>query len=290
MALAFRSSIIKRSYVSFVTHFQQRLREHGSGSVDLEFKDERTAIVTINNEEMKNCMTGKMMAEMLDVVRELESWETGTTAILKGAGNCFCSGADLNLMRGILKTPEAASMMSRYMHNVMNRFRNLPLITCSAIESFAVGGGAEMATVTDFRVMSEDAKIHFIHSRLGAAPGWGGGSRLTKLVGHQRALLMMGSAMAANAENGAKWGLVDRISKPGEAFSEALDFISAFVPNSTTGTPVADSVRAAKIIAIHAEDEELSSALRKEAERFETVWGNAENAKALDSDVKAGKM
>eukprot|EP01029_Cantina_marsupialis_P013042 TRINITY_DN289333_c0_g2_i1.p2 TRINITY_DN289333_c0_g2~~TRINITY_DN289333_c0_g2_i1.p2 ORF type:complete len:155 (+),score=31.35 TRINITY_DN289333_c0_g2_i1:1279-1743(+) len=136
MALAFRSSIIKRSYVSFVTHFQQRLREHGSGSVDLEFKDERTAIVTINNEEMKNCMTGKMMAEMLDVVRELESWETGTTAILKGAGNCFCSGADLNLMRGILKTPEAASMMSRYMHNVMNRFRNLPLITCSAIESF----------------------------------------------------------------------------------------------------------------------------------------------------------
>jgi len=44
-----------------------------------------------------------------------------------------------------------------------------------------MGGGAELATSTDFRVMSTKAKIQFVQSRMGVSCGWGGTSRLVKV-------------------------------------------------------------------------------------------------------------
>jgi hypothetical protein len=44
-----------------------------------------------------------------------------------------------------------------------------------------MGGGAELATSTDFRVMSTKGKIQFVQSRMGVSCGWGGTSRLVKV-------------------------------------------------------------------------------------------------------------
>jgi len=51
----------------------------------------------------------------------------------------------------------------------------------AALGGPAMGGGAELATSTDFRVMSTKAKIQFVQSRMGVSCGWGGTSRLVKV-------------------------------------------------------------------------------------------------------------
>ena len=56
--------------------------------------------------------------------------------------------------------------MSLVMHAATNRFRSLPLISVAAIEGAAVGGGAELTTCCDHRILSHDAYIHFVHAKM----------------------------------------------------------------------------------------------------------------------------
>ena len=88
----------------------------------------------------------------------------------------FCSGADIAHARdgGVLASPEAGALMAALMTETLDTFRNLPLLTCAAVDGHAVGGGAELATAADWRCVSRDATVRFVHGRMGVSPGWGG--------------------------------------------------------------------------------------------------------------------
>lgn len=67
--------------------------------------------------------------------------------------------------------------------SIICRFSRLHLITAVLIEGRALGGGAELTTAADFRLMAHNAKVEFVHMRMGVLPAWGGTTRLTRLVG-----------------------------------------------------------------------------------------------------------
>ena len=51
--------------------------------------------------------------------------------------------------------------------------RDLPLISVAVLEGGAVGGGAELATACDWRVVGpKGAWVQFVHVRMGISPGW----------------------------------------------------------------------------------------------------------------------
>ena len=79
------------------------------------------------------------------------------------------------------------------MQTNLNRIRRLGLVSVSLIEGFAIGGGAEVSTSTDFRVMtnSEKSYIRFIHHRLSLCPGWGGDLRLVQVIERNQALKVL---------------------------------------------------------------------------------------------------
>jgi enoyl-CoA hydratase/carnithine racemase len=81
----------------------------------------------------------------------------------------------MNMRRQTYYFPESK------LDNFLSLCRRAPLITVAALGGPAMGGGAELATSTDFRVMSTKAKIQFVQSRMGVSCGWGGTSRLVKV-------------------------------------------------------------------------------------------------------------
>ena len=129
-----------------IEKFLDRLSKYGGGQILLE-KDNSSgvAVVTIENYRRKNALTGYMMAALKGVVNELEAWEQGKAVILRGYGDTFCSGGDLNAVMKEIGTPEEGRMMCEYMQETLTRFMELPLISVAALNGKSLGGGAEVS-------------------------------------------------------------------------------------------------------------------------------------------------
>jgi ethylmalonyl-CoA/methylmalonyl-CoA decarboxylase len=161
-----------------------------------------------------------MMCQLDEAVRSVETWEDGRVLLLSGEGGHFCSGADLSTVRLAIDTPERGALMSQLMTDTLNRMRNLPLLSIAAIDGAAVGGGAELCTATDLRVVSLNATIQFVHTRLGAAPGWGGAARLAQDVGRSSALKLLLLAEKLDADAIMRLGLAHACGHEGESATD----------------------------------------------------------------------
>lgn len=80
------------------------------------------------------------------------------------------------------------------------------LVVQKSVFSFFLG---QLITACDFRLMSKDAEIRFIQVKMGLTPGWGGGARLVKLLGKQKALQLLGKGEKVDLSYGHQLGLVD---------------------------------------------------------------------------------
>ena len=196
----------------------------GGGTVSLDTcRGDGIAVVTIDNAASRNALTPIMMCQFADAVAQLE--EEGASAdrassphaavVLRGKGGFFCSGADLRVAAKALATPAAGAAMCAFMHHWTSRFRRLPLVSVAAIAGGAVGGGTELATACDHRLMAADAHWCMVHARHGLVPGWGGGARVQRLVGRRAALRLLAGSAKVSAAAALRCGLADGVVDAG---------------------------------------------------------------------------
>lgn len=264
--------------------FLENLSEYGSGSIFVE-KDNSSgvAVVTIENHKRRNALTGHMMVVLKEVVNELEEWEAGKAVILRGHGDTFCSGGDLKAVMKEIGTPEEGRMMCEYMQETLTRFMELPLISVAALNGKTLGGGAELATACDFRLMDQTAEIGFVQSRLGISTGWGGGSRLVKIIGKRKALQLLATADILSFSAASQFGLVDGELESNKDSSEScIDWLTdgKFLHSN------AKVVQTMKKISVNADDMSLRDALDEERDLFAAHWGGPLHIEALNKNMK----
>jgi len=270
----------------------------GSGSVDLELDEKtRIATVTLNHPEKRNALSGAMMMDLGLATHELSVWRSGLGVVLKGAGKHFCSGPNLNLVKNI-SNPLDGLLMATYMHSVSTQFYRLPMVTVALVHGNAVGGGADLTTACDFRLLHPDARIGFVQSEMGVSPGWGGGARLVRLVGRSKALKILASGKVLRAGEAQAIGLADEVLDDGNDSSSdsnsssssdssssshdaAVEFISKLVGSKDT-----DVVRTVKMISTVAEEESMKQALEVERTLFSKIWGGKPHLDAMAGNIK----
>jgi len=249
------------------------------GSISL-VQDNSTGIarLTLQNVERRNSLSGPMMCQLGEAVRSVETWEDGRVLLLSGEGGHFCSGADLGTVRQAIDTPERGALMSQLMTDTLNRLRNLPLLSIAAIDGAAVGGGAELCIATDLRVLSLNATIQFVHTRLGAAPGWGGAARLTQEIGRSSALRLLLLAEKLDVEAIMRLGLAHACGHEGESASDVA--MRTIITPSLEASASVDSMRAIKG-QVAATSTIPDSVLREQTWLFSPLWGVGANRKAV---------
>ena len=126
--------------------------------------------------------------------------------VLASAGRVFCAGADLAnanpVEKGVQDTRNPFYVAAAKLFGVKK-----PVV--AAIQGAAVGAGLGLALVADFRVAAPEAKFSGNFVQLGFHPGFGISAVLERVVGRQRALLMLLTGRRIKADEAAEWGLVD---------------------------------------------------------------------------------
>jgi enoyl-CoA hydratase len=185
-------------------------------------EDGAVAVVTIDRPEVANAIDRPTAEALADAFRRFEESAAAAVAVLTGANETFCAGADLKAMQ----EPGAprASRVEPDGDGPVGPTRMLlrkPVI--AAVEGHAVAGGLELAAWCDLRVAAEDA-IFGVYCRRWGIPLMDGGTiRLARLIGHGHALDMILTGRGVGGEEALRMGLANRVVPRGQTLTAATE-------------------------------------------------------------------
>ena len=187
-------------------------------------KEGAVGIITLNRPPV-NPFNYAAIDNLGKAFTELENDKTIRSIIIIGGGEkAFSAGFDIASFADPMNV-----WMPRYGHIVYNKIERSAKPVVAAINGFALGGGFELALACHFRVMvdTEKATLGLPEINLGIIPGWGGTQRLPRLVGRTRALEIALMGRKINAKEAYDWGLINKVSKPGETLKDAKEYAMA---------------------------------------------------------------
>ena len=184
-------------------------------------EDESVARIVLNRPTVLNALSMQLSDELFDAIeRVLHSTEL-KVLVITGAGGNFCVGDDITEM---VKWGNANEVMrrARFYQSMANMLEELDKTTISAVDGYAVGGGLEITMACDFVVATERAKWGMPEIDVGITPGWGGTTRMARLIGRRmtKEINMLGALHPAR--RAVELGLWNRLV-PDDGLEAAVD-------------------------------------------------------------------
>ena len=307
--------------------FLDSIKMQGVGAVHCE-KRNHIVEVTLSNPQKKNALSGKMIYQLAILVDELlfsQDHSETVGLILRGdkSGGSFCAGLDFSTALENAHQQEFAPLMCHLMTDLCTRIQCANIVSIAFIDGYALGGGAELSTACDYRILTSSSNIGFVHAKLGASPGWGGGRRLFDIVGRCHTLHLLGTASILSATEAYRIGLATQVvpsvtTSTDDPVVAAYEYMNQFalmeypaavkdmkslvaglsifdLPPSTTCNPIGNDSnnsnshidkRTLEVMEKAHEAILASSRVVTEKRVFFKRWGSVENTKALRSKVE----
>ncbi|MHA1144320.1 MAG: enoyl-CoA hydratase/isomerase family protein [Candidatus Helarchaeota archaeon] len=168
------------------------------------------AWITLNRPKTMNSLSMRLSDEIVKAIELVRQTTKIKFLVIKGAGNNFCVGDDIKEM---MKWGDANEITRRvrYYQNMANQLEELDKITIAAVDGYAVGGGLEITMACDFVIATERAKWGMPEVDVGITPGWGGTTRLSRLIGRRRAKEINLIGALHTAQRAVEWNLWNRV-------------------------------------------------------------------------------
>jgi len=191
-----------------------------------------TLVVTMNRPEVRNALSGEMLATMEQAWDRVNSDPEIRVCILTGAGGAFCAGADLKSMNS--KPPSESFESGEYdpsvIKGLLKGFRlTKPLI--AAVEGPAIAGGTEILQGTDIRVAGESAKFGVSEARWSLYPMGGSAVRLPRQIPYTVAAELLLTGRHVKAPEAKELGLIGHVVPDGQALAKAHEIADMIAAN-----------------------------------------------------------
>ncbi|MBU1942621.1 MAG: enoyl-CoA hydratase/isomerase family protein [Actinobacteria bacterium] len=192
-------------------------------------------VLTLNRPEKKNAFTMDLVQEMGAVMHELQFDDEVRAVVVTGAGDGFCTGADLSGGGGREDAFTAPGMRitcfaySRLCHAMW--VLEKPII--GAINGVAAGAGCNLAFSCDLLVASEKAKFIQVFVRRGLIADLGGTYFLPRLIGLAKAKELMFFGDDVPARKALEMGLVNAVVPQEELMDKAMEIADRLAAGPT---------------------------------------------------------
>src|SRR5438876_8421477 len=148
--------------------------------------------------------------QQLDFIEQDDSLEG--VMMVSSKKSIFIAGADLKTLLHQAQTGEMRAFIAEG-QRIFNRLAALKIPTCAAIHGACAGGGYEITLACDWRIASDDpaTRIGLPETTLGLIPGWGGCTRLPRLIGAEKAAEVILKGKLYSAQEAKQLRLIDEI-------------------------------------------------------------------------------
>jgi enoyl-CoA hydratase/carnithine racemase len=175
--------------------------------------------VTFNRPEKYNAISDGMLEALRAAIDTFGSRRDLRVLLLRAVGKYFSAGVEISpdISPDVDGTLDGRAWYRRKFHALFDEFEAVEKTIVAAHQGPCLGGGLELSLSCDFRLAAASARYGLPEIDIGALPGSGGVSRLTRIVGPHwtRWLVMAGEQVSA--EEAQRIGFVHAVY-PDEEF------------------------------------------------------------------------
>lgn len=220
----------------------------------------RVATITLHRPEKRNALNGAMVAELQTVFKQAEEDTAVKVIVLKGSGEAFCAGADLEYLQQLQKNTRAENLEdSRELMRLMQQIYYHEKVVIAQVEGHAIAGGCGLVTLCDLSYAVPEAKLGYTEVKIGFIPALVS-VFLVRKIGEGRAkdLLLTGRLIpAAKAE---EYGLLNQAVPA----AEIAAYVAGIAEELCNGAS-ANSLKVTKKLIAGILDQSLEQALEQAA-------------------------
>ncbi|MDJ0590393.1 MAG: enoyl-CoA hydratase-related protein [Pleurocapsa sp. MO_226.B13] len=193
--------------------------------------------ITLNRPEVLNALSLEVLEKLSSIMDEVKINQDVKAVVITGAGEkAFSAGANIQYLHQA--SPLEVQTYSRLAVTVTNKIENLGKVVIAAINGYALGGGLEIAEACMLRIAVSDAKLGHPEVRIGAVAGFGGTTRLPRLIGKGRATELLLTGNLISSQQAQQLGLVNRVVEADRLIIETKSLLDDIL----TQAPVAVSL------------------------------------------------
>ncbi len=173
--------------------------------------DGAIARITLNRPEKRNALNEALIAGLKESLSRANQDEAVRAVLISGAGNDFCSGADLAALQKVAAASveenlaDANSLMELFL---LIRQVQVPVI--AAVHGRALAGGCGLATACDLVLASQSARFGYPEVKIGFVPAMVM-AILRRNVSEKRAFELVTLGAEISAEEGERIGIVNKV-------------------------------------------------------------------------------
>ena len=168
-----------------------------------------------------NFIDTDMVGEIADALAVYDTVTAVRAVMLCAEGKHFCAGADFG-SRGADGVARQTKR-GRHLYKEAQRLWKSTKPIVAAVQGAAVGAGVGLAVMADFRVTCPEARFSTNFTRMNYHPGFGLTASLPRLIGEQKAALMLYTGRRLTGEEALAIGLADYCVPQDQVRAKALE-------------------------------------------------------------------
>ncbi|WP_246197748.1 enoyl-CoA hydratase/isomerase family protein [Chitinophaga agrisoli] len=173
--------------------------------------EQRIAAITLNRPDKRNALNGAMVAELQQAFQQAGADDAVKVIVLKGAGEAFCAGADLEYLQQLQRNTFDENLEdSQALMRLMQQIYYHDKIVIAQVQGHAIAGGCGLVTLCDLSYAVPEARMGYTEVKIGFIPALVSVFLVRKTgEGRARELLLTGKLISA--EKAQEYGLINEV-------------------------------------------------------------------------------
>ena len=240
----------------------------------------KVGLVCLNRPQVLNALNDQLMTELGQALMDFDSDDNIGAMVITGNDKAFAAGADIGAMASFTYMDV---YKSEYITRNWETIRNIRKPVIAAVRGFALGGGCELAMMTDFIICADNAKFGQPEIKLGIIPGAGGTQRLPRAISKAKAMDLCLTGRLMDAAEAERAGLVSRVVPADKCLDEAIEAATVIAAYSNP------SVMMAKESINRAFEGSLSEGVLFERRMFHSLFATEDQKEGMAAFVEKRK-
>jgi enoyl-CoA hydratase len=234
--------------------------------------EDYVSLIRLNRPDALNALNSKMMKELASALQAADRDDNVRVIVLTGSEKAFAAGADVKEMSEKSFTDVYFDNLFGIESEAIARVRK-PIV--AAVSGYCLGGGCELAMLSDFIIAADTAKFGQPEINLGIVAGMGGTQRLTRFVGKSKSMDMHLTGRFMDAAEAERCGLVSRVFPAKDLMTEVMKIAQKIVEKSLL------SSMAVKECVNRAQETSLAEGLLFERRMFHAMFATEDQKEGM---------